>query len=307
MVPAAPTVPADAAPVRPSRRPHRNRHRLSPRAALGRAAVYAALLVGLAIVLFPVYYSVVGMVMTPADLLAYPPRLLPVSGLDWSNLAKAWTLGGIPGQYLTSVTVSTLVTVVQSACAVLAAYAFVFLPLRGRGVWFGLFMATMMIPWEATVIPNFLQLTGWGLIGERWAGAVAAMSLPFLATGFATFLMRQAFLTFPDEVREAAVLDGAGHWRFLGSVLVPMTRPNLAALGIYTFLSVWNQYFWPLLVARNASQQTIQIGISRFRSAEMFSPGTPLAAVVIAVLPAVVIVALGQKQIVRALTVGALK
>jgi sn-glycerol 3-phosphate transport system permease protein len=210
-------------------------------------------------------------------------------------------------QYGNSILVSGLVMVAQIITATMAAFALVFLPLKHRGLWFGVCMATMMVPWEAIIIPNFLTLSDWGMIGDNWFGSILAMSLPFMATGFSIFLMRQAFLTFPRELHEAAILDGASDWRFLFSVLVPIVKPSLAALAIYAFLNTWNMYFWPLLVARSASQQTIQIGITQFNSSEQFNPGSVMASVFLAVLPVLLVVIFAQRFIVKGLTAGAVK
>lgn len=268
---------------------------------------YIALAILLIIVLFPVYYVLMGSLMLPADLFSTPPRLFPVSGLNFSNFVTVLQASDLLNQYGNSVLVSALVTVFQIVTATLAAYALVFLNLRAKGFWFGVCVATMMVPWEAIIIPNYLTLSGWGLIGNQWFGAILAMSMPFMATGFSIFLMRQTFLTFPVELHEAAILDGAGHGRFLFSVLIPITKPSLAALAIYAFLNTWNMYFWPLLASRNSAQQTIQIGITRFNNAEMANPGVVMASVFLAVLPVLLIVVFGQRFIVRGLTAGALK
>jgi len=268
---------------------------------------YIGLVVLLVIVLFPVYYVLMGSVMQSTDLFHDPPSLFPGHGFNWSNFSHVFSASKLVSQYGNSVLVSVLVTAFQIITATLAAYALVFLPLRGKGFWFGLCVVTMMVPWEAIIIPNFLTLSSWGFIGNNWFGAILAMSMPFMATGFSIFLMRQAFLTFPVELREAAVLDGAGHARFLFSVLIPIAKPSMAALAIYSFLNTWNMYFWPLLVQRNAEQQTIQIGIAQFNSSEMADPGSVLASVFLAVLPVLIIVVFGQRFIVRGLTAGALK
>lgn len=281
---------------------HPHRHRTSRH-----IGSYVALVILLVIVLFPVYYVLVGSLMLPVDLFSNPPRVFPISGINFSNFVTVLESSSLISQYGNSILVSALVTVVQVITATLASYALVFLPLRGRKIWFGVCIATMMVPWEAIIIPNFLTLSGWGLIGNNWTGAMLSMSLPFMATGFSIFLMRQAFLSFPVELHEAAILDGAGHGRFLFSVLLPIAKPSLAALAIYAFLNTWNMYFWPLLVARNSAQQTIQIGITQFNSSEMFNPGTVMASVFLAVLPVLIIVVFGQRFIVRGLTAGALK
>jgi sn-glycerol 3-phosphate transport system permease protein len=131
--------------------------------------------------------------------------------------------------------------------------------------------------------------------------------LPFLASAFGTFLLRQAFLQFPTELRDAAVIDGCGHWRLLWRVIVPLSKPSIAAVGVYVFLSAWNQYFWPLILIRDSEYQTLQIGISQLNDAEVAQPGLVLAGVALSLLPTLAVVLFGQRYIVRGLTAGALR
>jgi sn-glycerol 3-phosphate transport system permease protein len=157
----------------------------------------------------------------------------------------------------------------------------------------------MMIPWEAIIIPNYLAMAQLGLINT-----IAALALPYLAAGFGVFLVRQAFLTFPMELRDAARVDGVGNLGFLWRILVPLTRPTLAALGVWSFLSAWNMYFWPLLITQAPKNQTIQIGIAQLQSVDANDPGMVLAGVVLALLPTLALVLFGQRFIVRGLTAG---
>lgn len=281
-----------------------------PRLAVGQAAGlvvrYAAVLLLLVVLLFPVYYAVVGSVMGPADINSYPPALLP-HGLHPENYGKALALIPLARQYGNSVIAAGLITGAQLVTAVLAAYAFVFLPMRLRGVLFGLFLLTIMVPFEATVIPNYLTVTRLHLTAS-YGGSLLALALPFLAAGFGTFLLRQAFKSFPAELRDAARIDGCGHLRFIVSILVPLTRPALAALGVYVFLNSWNMYFWPLLVTGDSpTKQTVQIGISQLQTADNNDPGMVLAGVVLALLPTLLLVLFGQRFIVRGLTAGAVR
>ncbi|WP_282205586.1 carbohydrate ABC transporter permease [Kitasatospora fiedleri] len=287
--------PAGAAPARPARR------RAHLRGVPARAVVHLVLLAAALTVLFPVYYVFAGALMRPDEIAGYPPALVPhaVTGRNFSGAVHAVPL---VRQYANSVLVAGVITAAQLFTSVLAAYAFVFLPLRGRAVVFGLFLATLMVPWEAVVIPNYLTLSGWGL-GNTYFGLV----LPFLASGFGTFLLRQSFRQFPAELRDAARIDGAGHWRFLWRILVPLNRPVLAALAVYVFLSAWNQYFWPLIITRTAEMQTLQIGLSTLRDSEMADPGLILAGVVLSLLPTLALVVFGQRFIVRGLTAGAVR
>jgi sn-glycerol 3-phosphate transport system permease protein len=268
---------------------------------LARTAVYLLLTAAVVTVAFPVYYAIAGAFMTPGEIASYPPALVPhsVTGRNFSGAVHAIPL---TRQYLNSALVASIITAAQLLTSILAAYAFVFLPMRGRAVVFGLFLATLMVPWEAIIIPNYLTLSDWGL-GNTYFGLV----LPFLASGFGTFMLRQSFRQFPAELRDAARIDGASHWRFLWRILVPLNKPALAALSIYVFLSAWNQYFWPLIITRTADMQTLQIGLSSLRDSEVADPGLILAGVVLSLLPTLALVVFGQRFIVRGLTAGAVR
>jgi sn-glycerol 3-phosphate transport system permease protein len=131
--------------------------------------------------------------------------------------------------------------------------------------------------------------------------------VPFLATGFGAFLMRQAFLSVPRDLQDAASLDGYGHWRFMVRVAVPLVRPTLAALGVFAFLSAWNQYLWPLLVTKDDEFRTVQIGLKQLRNTSIDQVNVTFAGVVIAVIPLAILLLVFQKQLVRGLTAGAVK
>jgi sn-glycerol 3-phosphate transport system permease protein len=263
----------------------------------------AYLLLGLAAlaVLLPVYYVVVGAFMGPADLATYPPAVLP-HHLTAGNFAAAAHSVPLVREYLNSVLVAGVITAAQLLTSVLAGYALVFLPLPGRGAVFGVFLATLMVPWEAVIIPNYLTISDWGL-----ANSYFGLVLPFLASAFGTFMLRQSFRQFPAELRDAARIDGAGHWRFLWRILVPLNKPSLAAIAIYVFLSAWNQYFWPLIITRTPQMQTVQIGLTSLSYADAADPGLILAGVLLSLLPTLALVVFGQRFIVRGLTAGAVR
>jgi sn-glycerol 3-phosphate transport system permease protein len=267
----------------------------------GRAPVLTYLLLGLlfVVLLFPVYYGVIGSFMGPTDINTFPAKLWPTHGFVGANYANALDVIPLARQYLNSLAVALLVVLGQLVTSVLAAYALVFLRLPGRRYWFALLLSTMMIPWEAIIIPNYLAMAQLGLINT-----IAALALPYLAAGFGVFLLRQAFLTFPMELRDAARVDGVGNLGFLWRILVPLTRPTLAALGVWSFLSAWNMYFWPLLITQAPENQTIQIGIAQLQSVDANDPGMVLAGVVLALLPTLALVLFGQRFIVRGLTAG---
>lgn len=276
----------------------------------GRLITYAVLIVAAIAVVFPVYYVIAGSIMSPGQISSYPPDLFP-HGIFGGNYEGATSGTAIGRQYLNSILQTSVITLSQLITSVLAAYAFVFMKMWGRTVLFGLFLATLMVPWESIVLPNYLTITGWEFGGERltasYAGTMVALVLPFLANAFGVFLLRQSFLQFPSELRDAAVIDGCGHWRFMRRILMPLNKPALMAVGLYVFLSAWNQFFWPLLIGDTANRRTLQIGISQLNDVEAADPGLILAGVTLSILPTLAIVIFGQRFIVRGLTAGAIR
>lgn len=266
------------------------------------ASRYALLSVLAFVMLFPLLYAISGSLMTAREISTYPPAFLP-SQPRLNNFVDVLNALPIPRQYLNSLIVAACVMAGQLVTSILSAYAFAFLRMPYRNLIFGIFLATLMVPWEAIIIPNYLTMSQYHLINSY-----PALILPFLAAGFGTFLLRQFFLSFPKDLYEAAVLDGSGHLRFLWSILVPLSRPALAALAIWSFLSAWNQFLWPLLVINRDEMQTLQIGISRLQDVEAgTAPNFILAGTVLALVPTLLLIYFGQRHIVRGLTAGALR
>lgn len=254
------------------------------------------------IVAFPVYYSFAGALMKQQDIASYPPAVWPVHGITWSNLATAAQIIPLLRQYVNSLGATLVITVAQVITSTLVAYALVVLKVKGRKVWFVLFLSTMMIPGESVIIPNYLTISSMGL-----RNTFLALVLPFLASGFGIFMMHSFMKQFPMELVEAARIDGASNLRLLWSVVLPLSRPAIASLAIYTFLTHWNAFFWPLLVTETPDMQTIQIGITQLQSPDAFNPGLIMAGAVLAVIPTLFIIVFGQRQIVRGLTAGSTK
>jgi ABC-type glycerol-3-phosphate transport system permease component len=253
------------------------------------------------VVLLPVWLTVVNSLLTPTRLIARPPALAPAEP-QWSNYADAWNEGNL-GLYLRNSFVVTLsITVGAVATAVLAAYAFAFLDFPLKRTIFVLFLATLMVPFEVTIITNYATVSDLG-----WVNTYQGMIVPFLATGFGAFLLRQSFLTLPKDLEEAARLDGYGHWRFLVRVVVPLSRPAIGALAVFTFLAAWNQYLWPLLVAEDDSVRTVQVGLRQLSRTNFDRFPVTFAGTILAALPIVILLIVFQKQLVRGLTTGAVK
>ena len=253
------------------------------------------------VVLFPIYITVVNSLLRPDQIAARPPSLFPTDP-QWSSYRIAWTSGHMGRYLLNSAIVTTAIMVGQVVLAVLAAYAFAFLEFPGRGVLFVLFLATMMVPFEVVFFTNYHTIADLGLL-DTYGGLI----LPFLATGFGAFLLRQAFLTVPRDLRDAAALDGYGHFRFLWHVAVPLARPTVAALSVFAFLSAWGQYLWPLVATNDEHARTVQVGLRQLRDTSLDNINVTFAGVVLASIPLVLLLLVFQRQLVRGLTAGAVK
>lgn len=268
---------------------------------LRRAGTVAGLLLLVAVVVFPLYYALIGSVMNRADLTRFPPALFPTS-VQLGSFGLVLDAVPLARQYGNSILVSLVVVLGVLVTSVLAGYAFAFLHFPFKRLAFGMFMATMMVPAESMIIPNYLTMAEWGLINT-----FPALFLPFLAAGFGTFLMRQFFLSFPREVYEAAKVEGCGHLRFLWRILIPLSRPAIGTLAIHSFISSYNHYFWPLLVTSTPKMQTLQIGLAQLNSVEERAPDVIFAGVVLAIIPMLVMIYVFQRHIVRGLTAGAVR
>lgn len=253
------------------------------------------------IVIFPLWSALTISMLNDTQVASYPPLLAPTS-LYFANFGRALEQAPLLRYLFNSVVQSTLVMLGQLVTASLAAYAFAFIDFRGRNVLFLVFLSTLMIPWEATIIPNYLLVRSIG-----WTDTFMGLTVPFMATAFGTFLLRQFFLTIPRELQDAATIDGANSLRFLLAIVVPLARPALGTLAVYSFLQTYNQYLWPLLITNDQQMRTVQIGIALLQDEERFMFNTVMAGVVLVLVPTFVLFIVGNRQLIRGLTAGAVK
>ncbi|MEC0182721.1 carbohydrate ABC transporter permease [Paenibacillus peoriae] len=261
----------------------------------------AVLLLLALIMIYPIYYALAASLMTAGEIDSFPPKLVP-SGLYLDNYKTVFSLVPVAQFLMNSFVVSIAITIGHLLTASFAAYAFVFVRFPGKTVIFILFLATMMIPWEVTMIPNFMMIRSWG-----WIDTYQGLIIPFLATGFGTFLLRQFFLQLPNEILEAAKIDGYGHIRIFLNIVLPLSRPALATLGVYSFIGAWNSYLWPLLITNEPKMRTVQIGVTMLQSEDFTSWNLVLAGVVLMILPPLIMLIVGLKQLVGNMTLGSLK
>jgi sn-glycerol 3-phosphate transport system permease protein len=253
------------------------------------------------LILFPIIYCFNVSNMGTAEIYSYPPKFFPQSfGIE--NYLKALELAPFFRFILNSFIVSTVCTAAQLTFGALAAYAFSTFKFRGKNFLFFLMLCTMMIPGQAIIVANYLTISHWQI-----NNTYLALMLPNLVTAFAVFNMRQAFLSLPKELKEASMIDGCGNFKFFYKVGLPLIKPFLGALGIYTFLECWNAYTWPLLVTDSVEMRTVQIGLGMLQDGESTSFGPVMAGAMMILLPSVIAFVLGQKQLVEGLTMGAVK
>jgi sn-glycerol 3-phosphate transport system permease protein len=262
---------------------------------------YVLLTLTAVLVIFPIYMTVVGALLTPQQLVTRPPTIFPTDP-QWHTFVTAFDEGHL-GVYLRNSAIVTLsITAAQVVTSVAAGYAFAFVRFPFRRVAFALCIATMMVPLEVTIYPNYRTIAIFG-----WVNTYPALIVPFVASGLGIFLFRQAFLGVPHELHDAARLDGYGHVRFLTRVVVPINRPLVGAFAVFSFLAAWNQYLWPLIVTRTDSVRTVQIGLKQLQGLNVDQTNVIVAGTVLAALPIFLILFAFQRQLVRGLTAGAVK
>ncbi|MBS3849238.1 sn-glycerol-3-phosphate ABC transporter permease UgpE [Devosia sp. J2-20] len=260
------------------------------------------LIAGVIVVIFPVYIAVVAATHGPLALSSGAMPMLPGSELI-NNIMQVLTetRRGVAPFWLmawNSLMMAVLITVGKIAISIISAYAIVYFRFPGRLLVFWLIFITLMLPVEVRIIPTFKVVADLGLLNSY-----AGLTIPLIASATATFLFRQFFMTIPDELMEAARVDGAGPMKFFRDILLPLSRTNIAALCVILFIYGWMQYLWPLLVTTDPKYYTLMMGVKRMATVADSDPqwNIIMAAVVLAMLPPVLIVIFMQRLFVKGL------
>ncbi|HEV8655276.1 MAG TPA: carbohydrate ABC transporter permease [Candidatus Limnocylindria bacterium] len=257
-------------------------------------------------VAYPFYFMISTSLKEFFEATVTPPTLFPTS-LHFENYAEAWSRQPW-GRYFANTTFIASMTVFgEIVIAILAAYAFAQMNFRGKNVLFALFLATYMMPGEATLIPNFVMMSKappgvnpfFPIPRLNLYDTYAAQILPFLASAFSVFLLRQQFLAIPRELRDAAVIDGAGHLRFLWSVVLPISVPALVTVAILSFYGSWNSFQWPFIVTSSDAVRPVQVGLNAFRAEAGSLYHLLMAAAAFVVAPIVLLYLIGQRFLVQ--------
>jgi sn-glycerol 3-phosphate transport system permease protein len=294
-------------------------------------ATHAILVFGLIIILVPIWLAFVGSTLTLQEVNSAPIELWPGDQL-WVNLKEAWVLSDFGQKFVNTLIVATGVVVGKITLACITAFALVFFNFRGRMLIFWMIFITLMLPLEVRIVPTYavaanaltpfqtiMDWTGINWLINTLSGIEVALEwnllnsytgliLPLVATATGTFIYRQFFLTIPDELVEAARMDGAGPLRFLWDILIPLSKTNIAALATIMFVYAWNQYLWPLLVVTDrANYGMVVVQLSDLVPDQLTTGGgTPtwhlaMAATLVVMLPPIAIVILMQRWFVRGL------
>ncbi|WP_027587227.1 carbohydrate ABC transporter permease [Acidipropionibacterium thoenii] len=289
--------------------PTPSRHRSSGRRTDSRRALsatltgYLPMILALIVIAFPLLWMLSSSFKASSEIVTANPSFLPHRPTlrNYADVAGALPIGRL---FANSAVVTIVGGGVKLLLAITTAYAVVFIDTIWSKFVFAFVLAALMFPGEAAIIPNYITIATMGGRNTLWG-----IILPGLGSAFGTFLMRQQFLTLPRSLLEAAEIDGAGHWRKLWRIVVPVSIPTIATVGLITIVTEWNSYLWPLIITDTPSHMTLPVGLNLLKSAESSTGvyGTLMAGATLIIVPILIIFAALQKYIVAGLTQGAVK
>ena len=248
----------------------------------------------------PLVWMLVTSLSTLAETRRFPPGL--PSSLHWHNFVRAWTDSPFARWLVNSTIVSVTCVISNLVLCRLAGYAFARLRFPGSRIAFVAILATLMVPFQVVMIPTLLIVKHLGLVDT-----LPALIVPNLVTPFGIYLLRQFFLSLPVELEEAALIDGAGRFRVLTSILLPLMGPPLSTVAVLTFLSVWNDFLWPLVATSSPETMTVQLGLATFQSAHYTDWPMLMAGTVMSQLPVLILFVAGQRFFVNSIATTGIK
>jgi multiple sugar transport system permease protein len=260
-----------------------------------------ALLACAALALFPLFWMLSVSFMQPGEANALPPPMLPLHP-TFANYRELFTHAGMGRYFANSLIISTSITLLSLVCNTLAGYAFAKLSFAGREKWFGVLIGALVIPAQVAMLPLFLLLKYVGLVDTY-----AAVILPAMASVFGIFLVRQYARGIPGELLEAARVDGAGELRIFVQVVLPLLKPILVTLAVFTFLTAWNDFMWPLIALTGQQHYTLPVGLASLSREHVQDSGLMMAGAVITVVPVLALFLALQRYYLRGLLLGSVK
>lgn len=279
-----------------------DKHRMPLPRLAQKVIIHIILLLGAAISLFPFYWLLVMSTNASSDIFSYPPRLTFGRYL-LKNIHNVLHNINFFGAFSNTLLVATVETTLVLFFCSLAGFTFAKFSFRGKNVLFVLLLGTMMIPSQLSAVPSFVLMAKLG-----WVSSFKALIIPGMVTAFGIFWMRQyAHTSVPGELVDAGRIDGCGHLRLYWHIALPILRPALAFLGIFTFVQAWNDYMWPLIILNDPSKYTLQVALSQLNSIYSTDYGMVMAGTLMATLPLLLIFFVGSRHFIANITAGALK
>lgn len=269
--------------------------------AMTRTVVYLVLVGGAVTMVAPFVWMISTSLKTNLEVFTFPPTFIP-EVFQWHNFVDIFEVVPYGRWFLNSLFITLVQTVLYLFVASLAAYTFARLQFPGRETIFMLYLATLMVPSEVTLIPKFILIKELGLIDT-----FTAVILPGVFNAYGVFLLRQFFLTLPASLEEAAIIDGASYFRIYWSIILPLAKPALATLSIFSFRGAWNDFMWPLIVINSEKMKPLSVGLSSFQG--LYETNWPylMAASTLALIPIVIVFVAAQKYFVEGVALTGLK
>lgn len=261
---------------------------------------YVAVIVASLVAIFPFYWMFVSSLLTPHDALSTTPIFVPE--WQWQNYVRAWTSAPWIHYFANSIFIASCTAILAVVTSLLAGYAFGMMKFPGRQVLFLAILALIMIPFEATLIPNYLIVSTLG-----WIDTYQAQIIPFGVSISGIFLLRQFFLSLPPSLWEAAQLDGCSRFKFLWLIAAPLARPALAVVALQVLIGSWNAFLWPYLVTSSDVLRPIEVGLQAFTTAEGTDVTALAAAAAFTTLPILLLFLVAQRQFIEGISVGSSK
>jgi len=268
---------------------------------IGKFIAYLLLSLGALAMIVPFIWMLSTSLKEPSQVFIYPPKWIP-QALAFKNYLKTWTLVPFGRFFINSLLVAVWVTFGQLLTSSLAAYSFARLRFPGRDTLFIIFLGTMMVPFQVTMIPVYI------LMRElSWVDTYYALIIPNLFSAYGCFLLRQFFLTIPTELEDAAKIDGGSYLTIYSKIILPLAKPALATLGVFTFMASWNSFIWPLIVVNSIEMQTLPLGLASFQGLYTTDWTLLMAGTVIALIPVLIIFIFAQRFFIEGITLSGVK
>ncbi|MCK4259211.1 MAG: carbohydrate ABC transporter permease [Halanaerobiales bacterium] len=266
-----------------------------------RFLTYLLLTVGAIFVLLPFFWMISTSLKTPSEITSMPPKWIP-DKIMWENYKIAWNFAPFAKYFFNSFFVAISCTVLELITSALGAYAFAKMNFFGKNTIFLIFLGTMMIPGEVLLIPNYMTI-----IKLDWIDTYKALIIPWIVSVFGIFLMRQFFMTIPDELHDAAKIDGCSRFRFLWQIVLPLSKPVLVTAALFKFVGSWNAFLWVLIVTNSPGMRTVPVGLTFFSSDVGADYHLMMAASTFALLPILILFFFLQKQFIQGISRSGMK